>query len=286
VVTWRQLHAEAVERLDSAAEARWLVEEAAGDPWPAALDRPVTKRAGTWFDQLLARRVAGEPFQYVIGHWPFRTLDLLVDRRVLIPRPETEVVVEVALAELARLAATAALPDDGPPVAVDLGTGSGAIALSLAAEHPGLQVWATDVSEDALAVARANLAGLGGFVAPRVRVALGHWWAALPSDLAGRVSLLVSNPPYVALAELAGLDPVVADWEPHAALVAGPEGTEDIRSILEAAPGWLAPQAAVVIEIAPHQAAPMVELARASGFVDVTVRRDLAGRERVLVARR
>jgi release factor glutamine methyltransferase len=286
VVTWRQLYVEAVDRLRSNTEARWLVEEAAGDPWPAALDRPVTARAGAWFDQLLARRESGEPFQYVVGHWPFRTLDLMVDRRVLIPRPETEVVVEVALAEMERLTATGGLPDTGPPLAVDLGTGSGAIALSLAAEHRGLQVWATDASEDALAVARANLAGLGGFVAPRVRMARGSWWNALPPDLAGRVSLVVSNPPYVTRAELSGLDPSVADWEPHQALAAGPEGTEDIQAILDGAAPWLAPRAAVVVEIAPHQAERVTALAGAAGFVDISVRRDLAGRKRVLVARR
>src|SRR5207302_8689875 len=101
-----------------------------------------------------------EPLQYVVGRWGFRSLDLMVDPRVLIPRPETEQVVEVALAELAR--AIHAIPDAVPPVVADLGTGSGAIALALAAEAPGVQVWATDSSEAALAVARANLAGLGG----------------------------------------------------------------------------------------------------------------------------
>src|SRR5438105_5970876 len=137
---------------------------------------------------MVARRAAGEPLQYVLGRWAFRTLDLMVDRRVLIPRPETEQVVEVALAEARRLHAR---------IAADLGTGSGAIALSLAAELPGVDVWATDVSADALAVARANLAGIGTFAAARVRIQEGDWFGALPPELRGRLDIVVSNPPYI-----------------------------------------------------------------------------------------
>ena len=138
---------------------------------------------------MVARRAHGEPLQYVLGRWGFRTLDLLVDRRVLIPRPETEVVAGLAIDALAAL--------DRPGVAVDLGTGSGAIALSLAAERwPHVEVWATDVSPDALAVARANLAGLGRRAAV-VRLLEGTGSSALPGDLRGRVDVIVSNPPYV-----------------------------------------------------------------------------------------
>jgi release factor glutamine methyltransferase len=275
--TWRKLYAIAAARLGEGMEARWLVEEIADAPWPAALDEAVTVRGAAHFEDMLERRAAGEPFQYVVGHWPFRTLDLMVDRRVLIPRPETEVVVGVALAELDRLEVPA-------PIAVDLGTGSGAIALSLVAERPHVQVWATDASLDALAVARANLAGLGS-PAARVRVAHGSWWEALPLDLARRVSLVVSNPPYISSGEMSGLDGGVVDWEPRSALEAGPGGTEDVATILHLAGPWLAPRAAVVIEIAPHQADEVVELALAAGFATALVHPDLTGRYRVLVAR-
>jgi release factor glutamine methyltransferase len=186
----------------------------------------------------------------------------------------------VALAELRRR-------DAGPhPLAVDLGTGSGAIALSLAAEHPAVTVWGTDTSGGALDVARANLAGLGGSAAARVRLVAGDWWDALPVELRGTVDLAVANPPYISVPEMADLDAVVADWEPHAALQSGPEGLDDIRRILDGARHWLAPGGALVIEMAPHQAEPVVDLARRAGLVDTEVHRDLAGRDRMLLARR
>jgi release factor glutamine methyltransferase len=309
---WGQLCAEAAARLPSRQEAQWLVEEATGEDWVRAERQAATERAVARFDAMVARRIAGEPLQYVLGHWPFRTLDLLVDPRVLIPRPETEQVVEVALRELDRLAGMdsdvrvvrgesaaggesadrgavagggAVARREEPLVAVDLGTGSGAIALSLAAERGGVEVWATDASPDALAVARANLAGLGGLSATRVRLTEGSWWDALPAELAGRVRLVVSNPPYIATAEMAELDPVVADWEPRQALEAGPQGIEDLRVILEASQPWLAPVSAVVVEIAPHQAEVLTAVALDAGFVAVDVGQDLAGRDRVLVAR-
>lgn len=242
------------------------------------LDEPVTTRGLAFFETMVARRSAGEPLQYVVGSWGFRTLDLLVDRRVLIPRPETETVVEAALGELARLGRER-------PVVVDLGTGSGAIALSLAVEAGSVEVWATDSSDDALAVARANLAGVGGRAATSVRLVRGDWFAALPDELRRRVDLVVSNPPYVAEAEVADLPPEVADYEPRAALVAGPSGLEQVATVVAAAPEWLARPGALVVELAPHQAGPASELARAAGFTDVDVRPDLAGRLRTLVAR-
>jgi release factor glutamine methyltransferase len=258
-----------------------LVEEVTGEAWPASLDLPVTERARRRFEALVERRGAGEPLQYVIGRWPFRTLDLMVDRRVLIPRPETERVVEVALAELDRL-------DARPAVVVDLGTGSGAIALSVAAERPSLvsEVWATDCSLDALAVASANLAGLGGSAAARVRLAHGWWWDALPPSLRERVDMVIANPPYISTDEMGRLDTVVTGWEPKAALEAGSTGLEAIEHILTGAPAWLAGRATVVLEIAPHQSGPAAARATSAGFDHVEVRPDLAGRDRVLVARR
>lgn len=279
-LSWRDLMREASARLGSSHEARWIVERATGLEGAglhAALDEPSTTRPAAHVLAMVERRAAGEPLQYVLGRWGFRSLDLLVDRRVLIPRPETEVVVEVALAELHRLGRRR-------PLVVDLGTGSGAIALSLAAEVPAAAVWATDTSPAALAVARANLAGLGT-AAARIRIAEGSWFEALPADLAGRVDVAVSNPPYVAESEVPDLPPEVAHWEPRDALVAGPSGLEHVAAILEDAPRWLARPGAVVVEIAPHQRPAALTLAGGCGFSSADVLPDLAGRARVLVAR-
>jgi release factor glutamine methyltransferase len=248
------------------------------EPWPFGLAERVTPRARDYFESMVARRAQGEPLQYVVGRWGFRNLELFVDRRVLIPRPETEQVVQVALTELDRLA-------DPDPVVVDLGTGSGAIALSMATEARKGAVWATDDSPDAIAVARANLAGLGGRAAARVRLAEGSWWSALPEELRGTVVLAVSNPPYVSSAEMASLPAVVADWEPRDALDAGPTGLEDLAQIVGEAPDYLRRPGTLVVELAPHQATAVDELARAAGFSAVDIRPDLAGRDRVLVAR-
>jgi release factor glutamine methyltransferase len=279
-MTWRHLYALATERLGSDVEARRIVERASGrdgPDWLLTLDGAVPARALPFFDDMVERRAAGEPLQYVLRRWGFRTLDLLVDQRVLIPRPETEVVVEVAIRELRRV-------DARRPLVADLGTGSGAIALSIAVEVSTARVWATDISEDALAVARANLAGVGSPAAVRVRMASGRWFDALPGALRGQFDVVVSNPPYVASGE--GLPAEVADWEPPSALVAGPHGTEAIAEIVAGAGRWLAPGGAVVVEIAPHQAEDAAELARRAGFGEVEIRPDLTGRARVLVARR
>jgi release factor glutamine methyltransferase len=279
-LTWRHLYSLAIERLGSDIEARRIVERASGregPDWLLTLDEPVPKRAVPFFDDMVERRAAGEPLQYVLRRWGFRTLDLLVDRRVLIPRPETEVVVEVAIRELRRI-------DSRRPLVADLGTGSGAIALAIAVEVPDAHVWATDASQDALAVARANLAGVGSPAAVRVRLMQGRWFDALPAAFRGQFDVVVSNPPYIAEGEV--LPAEVADWEPRNALVAGPAGTEAIADIVAGAGSWLSPVGAVVVEIAPHQSDDVQALARDAGFGDVEVRPDLNGRARVLVARR
>jgi release factor glutamine methyltransferase len=242
------------------------------------LDEQVPVRAGNFFLSMVGRRAAGEPVQYVLGHWAFRRLDLMVDPRVLIPRPETEVVVEVALQELARLEVEG-------PVVVDLGTGSGAIALSIASERSRVMAWATDISADALAVASANLAGLGVRTVGRVQLLQGSWWEALPERLKGSVTLAVANPPYVAQEELADLPAEVLAWEPLQALVAGPRGLEALEAVVRGAPAWLAERSALVAEIAPHQAEEAVDIALHAGLADALVRPDLTGRPRVLVAR-
>jgi len=296
--TWRALRSETQRALRDAgiesaeAEARWMVESASGfdaHEWLDIADTRPVARAEARLRQMVERRTAGEPLQYVLGAWSFRGLDLLVDPRVLIPRPETEFMVEVALEEaermgLRRTSREHTLLEPAPTaVAVDLGTGSGAIALALEAELPDVEVWATDVSEDALVVARANAAGCA---ATRVRIApAGSWFEALPGNLRGAVRLIVSNPPYVAEHEVATLADEVARYEPRRALVSGPSGTEAVEELLHGARDWLAPGGVFVCELAPHQAANMHARARAIGYGELAVRADLAGQARVLVAR-
>ena len=286
-VRWSELAEEARERFaraglpDAPQAARWIVEEASGyegAEYVAGLGRPATERGVAAFDRMVARRLEGEPLQYVLGRWGFRTLDLAVDQRVLIPRPETEQVVGWALDELDRLAATV----DHPLVVADLGTGSGAIALSIAAERRGTTVWATDVSPAALEVAGANLAGLGT-AGTRVQLAEGSWFAALPAELQGRLDVVVSNPPYVAADEVLPVE--VAEWEPAGALVPGPTGLEDLLHLVAIAPGWLARPAVMVLELAPDQATTIRDAALAAGFTEARVEDDHAGRHRAVVAR-
>jgi len=277
---WQARLDEAARRIGRA-DARRILAEVTGRgdlaPILAAAPGPL---AVSRFDELVDRRAGGEPLQYVLGSWSFRSLDLLVDRRVLIPRPETEELAGLAIDEV-----RARLGRDGPVRIVDLGTGSGALALAVAAEveASALEVWATDVSADAVEVARANLAGLGT-AGTRVRVAHGDWYDALPHELAGALDVVVSNPPYVAAGET--LSPEVADWEPRSALLAGPDGTEAHAAVLAGAAQWLAPGGVAMVEIAPHQAVPVAAMAVARGLTRPRVVPDLTGRLRVVVARR
>ena len=283
-----ELTAELAASLGLRHEARYIVEEVLGLSTSGSC-QVVAPADLAAIRALEARRRAGEPLQYVLGHWAFRALDLLVDPRVLIPRPETEQVVEVALRELEHLGREA-------PVVVDAGTGSGAIALSLATEsvdrNPGGQVWAVDTSAEALAVARANLelvrAQPGMRMLP-VTLVEGSWLAALPADLRGWIDLVVANPPYVATEEWSDL-PGEVQREPYGALVAGAgsdgtPGLADVEEVLAQAWTWLARPGAVVIEMAPDQTDAAARLARSTGYVDVRVERDLAQRPRAVVGR-
>jgi release factor glutamine methyltransferase len=295
--TWRAVRDEIVRRLAVAdiataeIEASFLIEHVSGysvAEWPTIADEPAPTRAYARVMPLADRRAAGEPLQYVIGSWSFRGLDLMVDRRVLIPRPETEYLVEVALEEaerrgLRRVRRRHLSLAGEPDLAVaDLGTGSGAIALALEAELPDVVVWATDANPDALDVARANIAG---GAATRVRVACGSWFDALPETLRGGLELIVSNPPYIAEHELAGLPAEIAEFEPRDALIAGPTGREAVEHLLAHAREWMVAGGVFVCELAPHQADAMTERAREHGYAEVSVRTDLTGRPRVLVAR-
>lgn len=293
MVTWRELVATSARALHddgvpepevSASRIGQAATGTEGVEWLEALDRDATKRQLAAFDAMVARRRTGEPLQYVVGGWGFRTLDLFLDRRVLIPRPETEVVAGVAIAEVQRALASASSAGDpaAPVIVVDLGTGSGAIGLSVAAECPGAEVWLTDVSDDAVAVARANLAGLGRR-GGSTRVVAGDWFAALPTELAGRVAVVVSNPPYVADDD--EIEAQVVEWEPLGALFAPNAGTAHLRHLITSAPGWLSTDGALVLEMAPTQVDAMAALG-SEHFDRVDTIVDLAGRDRGLILRR
>jgi release factor glutamine methyltransferase len=232
----------------------------------------------TRFQGWVERRVAGEPVQYITGRAAFRHLDLHVTPAVLVPRPETEGLVEAVLETLA-----AAPPGWSAPRVLDLGTGSGAIALSLAQEWPAARVTATDASDAALAVARENAASLG--LAGRVTFAAGSWFDAVGAD--ERYEVVVSNPPYIAEHEWEGLPADVRDHEPRGALVGGVSGNQDLRVIVDEAPRHLVAGGLLALELDETRAAEVVAwFEGAHDWSGAEVRDDLAGRPRVLLARR
>jgi len=278
-VTWSALLAQTTEQLGDANEARWLCEHASGldgAEFVAGLGEFATTAMVESLEGMMRRRLAGEPLQYVMRRWAFRHLDVLIDERVLIPRPETEVLVDIAL-ELVR-------GREGLRI-VDLGAGSGVIGLSLAAElFPRVgEVWLVDASAAALEVARANVAGVGRAGAV-VRVAEGDWFGALPDALRGQVDVVVANPPYIAEGDVE-VDESVARWEPHVALYSGADGLDAIRRIVADAPEWVRAGGWLVMEIGYRQGDAVAALFGA-GWESVAVRQDLTGRDRFVVARR
>ncbi len=232
------------------------------------------------FQELLARRARGEPVAYLVGYREFYGFDVQVDRRVLVPRPETELVVECAIAALHH--SPSPVPVEGnnphaPLLIADVGTGSGAIAIALALHIPGVHIFATDTSTDALDVAAANVACSG----------LEHCITLLHCDLVDAlpspVHMIVSNPPYEILAQV---DDNVRLHEPHLALDGGPDGLVVYRRLLMQAPAYLHAGGHVVLEIGATQAQAVVALAKqAMPHAHATVHRDLAGHERVVVIR-
>lgn len=224
-------------------------------------DRPLTDDERTAARELVQRRGQREPLAYVLGDWDFRRLTLKTDARALVPRPETEIVVERCLALLAGV--------DKPRV-VDVGTGSGAIALALAQELPGAEVHATDSSPEALALARENAEANG--------LAVELHETDLLAGLDGRFDLVVSNPPYVDVAELDALEPEVRDWEPRGALVDEGQTERLARDAQQVLAGWL------VLEVHEAQARSVAVALEELGYSKVEIVDDLAGRERVVEA--
>lgn len=282
--TWRQLLNEADAGLGDRLEARRIVEHAAGLTSAglfADFDEVAPACDVEHVRAMVLRRRSGEPLQRVVGRWGFRGLDVAVDARALIPRPETELLVDLALAEWDRMGLRHGL-------AADLGTGSAVIALSLAAEREGIEVFAVEKSHAALDLARDNRGSLTEDIRERVHLLEGDWFSPLPERLAGQLALVVSNPPYLAADEWPLLDPVVRDHDPYGALVAGATGLEALAHLVSEAPRWLGAGGALVVEIAPHQRVAVLELVAEAGeaYSPATVYDDLAGRPRVLVARR
>ena len=250
---WATAELAAAGCVSAAAEADWLLEEA---PDPQAL------RA------MVARRVAGEPLQYVIGWAPFGRLRLQVGQGVFVPRPETEALADRAAAFLRTRPV--------PRVAVDLCTGSGAIACFLAAEAPGTRVLATELDPGALAWAKGNAEGHG------VELLAGDLDEPLPAELAGHLDVLCANVPYVPSGAIATLPTDVRDHEPRLSLDGGPDGLDVFRRLAGRAPHWLAPGGRLYAEIGEDQAETAAALLAEAGLAEVAVHQDLVGRDRIV----
>ena len=248
-------------------DAELLLAEASGlgrAALAASPDEPLGAATGRAFAELVRRRLRREPIAYILGRRGFRNLELAVDRRVLIPRPETELLVELAL-ELR------------PATVLDVGTGSGAIALAVADELPGTSVLATDIYPETLEVARANAQRLG--LEDRVRFEVG----SLPRE--GSFDLLLANLPYVSTSAWLALEPELRDFEPRGALTPGPTGFEAFEALLGELSISPLQVGAIGMEVGEGMWATVAELVRRAGFEPVEVRPDLAGIERLVVGR-
>lgn len=252
-------------------EARLLLCRAAGLDTTALLafkERTVTDTDAARFRDWVERRARHEPVAHLIGERGFRGLDLAVTPATLIPRPDTECLVETALRRLPANSIRA----------VDLGTGTGAVALALAAERPEWQITATERSEEAMAVARRNSEQLG----LPIRLFAGSWFEALPAG--ERFDLVVSNPPYIA-ADDPHLNAGDLPWEPRSALASGPDGLDDIRHLVAAAPARLNAGGWLMLEHGYEQARAVQGLFKDAGFNDIQTEKDLGDRDRVTIGR-
>ena len=232
--------------------------------------RPVDAEAAARFHALVERRATHEPVQHLLGYEEFRGLRIAVTPDVLIPRPETEGLVERALELLAERAGA---------IVADIGTGSGAIACALASARPDLEILAVDQSLGALAVASENVRGLG--LATRVRLLAGDLFGPLAS-LGGSLDMVVANPPYLPSGIIPTLPAEVERFEPHLALDGGPDGLRMLRRLVAQSPRFLRPEAWLLMEIGEEQAGPLASLMAAEGFSRIGARRDLRGVERYI----
>ncbi len=235
------------------------------------LDRPLSPEELAAYRELIKRRLAGEPTQYLLGHTDFYGRRFDVDPRVLIPRPETELLVQAALA---------AIPKDAPAAVLDLCTGSGCVAVTVALERPLAALWAVDLSPEALAVAGANATRLGA--GERITFLEGDLLAPLPPEL--RFAVVVSNPPYVRQGDLAGLQREV-QREPRLALDGGPDGLQVLRRIAAGARDRLLPGGLLALELADDQGAALKTLLEEAGYREVAIEKDLARQDRLALAR-
>lgn len=275
-MTTAEMLAEAERRLahlgigaEAAREARLILAHAAG--WSGAgllanLRDRYPDRAASAAREMLHRRERREPLPQILGSWHFYGRDFEVCPDVLTPRPDTETLIELALAApFSRL--------------LDLGTGSGAIAVTLLAERPQARGLATDISGAALAVARSNARRLG--VADRLDFLQSDWFA----EVSGTFDLIVSNPPYVAEADYADLAPEITEWEPKGALTPGGDGLDAYRAILAGAAAHMSPGARLLVEIGHDQGPPVADLFRAAGLAEVAIHPDINGKMRVVGGR-
>lgn len=225
------------------------------------------------FQALVLRRRESEPLQYLTGTQAFRHLEILVGPGVLVPRPETEIVVERVLQLLRSVEA---------PLVLDLGTGSGAIALSIASERPDARVWGADISSDALRWTRLNLERLR---LGNVTLLEGDLFEPIPEDLKGEFHLVICNPPYLSLEEFESAPQDIRSHEPRIGTLSGPTGLETSTRVIEQAVNWLRPGAWLVLEIAPQRAGEIRQLL-SRGYDAVGIHRDLARRERIAEGKR
>jgi release factor glutamine methyltransferase len=234
-------------------------------------DRPLTAAQLEHFRQVVRRRLKREPLQYITGRAQFRSLNLAIDPRALIPRPETEVLVSVVLEYVRAQGRALRL--------IDIGTGSGAIALSIAKEAPNVSVQATDISSAAAALAGENAAEIG--------IELPVWTGSLfdPVPEGEQFDIVVSNPPYIAESERPQLQPEVREWEPASALFAGTDGLDVVRALVAAAPARMTVGGLLALEIGSTQAREVESMMNvSSSFEEIRVIRDLSGRERIVTA--
>ena len=260
--------------------AEWLLSAATGlsrVELYAFHDRPLSDVERATLRDGVRRRAAGEPLQYVTGEVAFRHLVLKVRPGVLIPRPETEVLVDTVLP-----AVRAAIADCGEALVADLCTGSGCIALSVASECPGASVCATDISPLAVQIAAENAARLG--LGDAVTTLEGDLFAALPQSALGTLDVVVSNPPYIPSADVPELPAEVAGFEPHLALDGGPDGLDVFRRILAGGREWLRPGGLLAVEL-DQRMVPKAASEAVEWYEDVRVVSDLAGRDRIVSAR-